>query len=80
MINQEKTFFKACYRLTCISMWTVREVVELLVDTIPRDDCWNYLRKWKKLGFYNYGSSIDLGRIDTHKVTDEYKEAILEVY
>lgn len=79
MDKEEKTLFKACYLLTVSNMWTIREVINMLRDVIPKDKSWAYLRKWKEIGFYSYSSSIDLGWINSHSIPSEYQDLMNDI-
>lgn len=76
MKDQERIFFALCYNLrhTC----KPRQIVNLLADTIPHKRCWYYLEKWARLGFYNWGVTIDLGWFELDKIPQRYAEIVME--
>lgn len=82
MKSDEKKFFRACYRfcrLRNTSRYTAilpRDVITILREFISAKRCFELLDKWAALGFYNYGSLIDLGWIEPDKLPEEYKQLL----
>lgn len=74
MKDQERIFFALCFNMrhTC----KPRQIVKLLADTIPHKRCWYYLEKWDRLGFYNWGVTIDLGWFELDKIPQRYAEIV----
>lgn len=68
MDPKEKCFFKVCYELTETRHMTVREVIDIFDGVISREQIESYLRDWHKSGFYDYGTSLDLGRFLKYKI------------
>ena len=61
MTAKEKTFFRMCIRFVLCDLWTVREVMDLVQDSIPESECHSYLSKWEQLGLYTSSRKIDAG-------------------
>lgn len=74
--EQERVFFALCYNLR--NTHKPREIVNLLDDTIPHKRCWYYLTKWSRLGFYDYGVTLDLGWFYPDNLPKRYLEIIKE--
>lgn len=74
--EQERIFFALCYNLR--NTHKPREIVKLLNDTIPHKRCWYYLAKWSRLGFYDYGVTLDLGWFYPDDLPTRYLEIIKE--
>lgn len=55
-----------------------RDIICLLSEFIHHKRCWYLLQKWAKLGFYNYGVTLDLGWIELDKLTERYKVLLQE--
>lgn len=82
----ERIFFLAClHEERCMKSFNG---VEFSIRTIAnifsrlgfsyKQLCY-YLEKWSEKGFYDYGTSLDLGWLDIDKLTGEYKN-IYEEY
>lgn len=39
MTDKEKTFFRMCIRFVLCDLWTVREVIDLVQDSISESEC-----------------------------------------
>lgn len=74
--EQERIFFALCYNLR--NTHSPRAIVNLLNDTIPHKRCWYYLAKWSRLGFYDYGVTLDLGWFYPDELPERYLEIIKE--
>ena len=61
MTVKEKTFFRMCIKFVLCDLWTVREVIDLVHDSIPESECHSYLSKWEQLGLYKSNLKIDAG-------------------
>ena len=61
MTDKEKTFFRMCIRFVVCDLCTVREVIDLVQDSIPESECHSYLSKWEQLGLYRSNWKIDAG-------------------
>lgn len=61
MTDKEKTFFRMCIRFVLCDLWTVREVIDLVQDSISESECHSYLSKWEQLGLYRSNWKIDAG-------------------
>ena len=55
-----------------------RALINLLGEFIHHKRCWYLLEKWSRLGFYNYGVSLDLGWLEMDKLPDRYKALLKE--
>ena len=75
----EIIFFIMCYVLRNGYGVYIRDVVDYLEDQIPRKRMWYYLKKWAKLGFYEYGVALDLGWFEYKKMPDRYRSIINRV-
>lgn len=83
----ERIFFIACIKNCCFNSFnhftgmcagteefTVRGIIcmfELL--GFSKKQLHYYLRKWADIGFYDYGTSLDLGWFEFYKLKGEYK-------
>lgn len=74
MNPREKCFFKVCLALTEKRIYTIREVMGMFDGVIPERQMLYYLKKWAKIGFYDYGTTIDLGWIIGRNVPSRYFE------
>ena len=61
MTDKEKTFFRMCIKFVLCDLWTVREVIDLVQDSISESECHSYLSKWEQLGLYRSNWKIDAG-------------------
>ena len=78
----EIAFFYYCYGLrTCYGV-SIRDVMNQCFDgVIHPKRCWYLLKKWARLGFYDYGVSLDLGwfnSIDT--MPERYRNIAIRMY
>ena len=81
MEDKEKTFFRLCYKLTVLGLWTVKEVISLIEDSFPHDECIRYLQKWSQKGMYDIGDSVDTGWLntDTRFYPEEFGSLIIDL-
>lgn len=42
-----------CIKFVLCGLWTIKEVMDMLQDSIDYDECVDYLRKWEQLGFFS---------------------------
>lgn len=54
MTGKEKTFFRMCIKLVLCGQWTVKEVMDMLQDSIDYDECVDYLRKWGTVRIFQF--------------------------
>lgn len=75
MKKDEICFFIACwfFRNKGIS---VRKVISMMGEIIHYKRCWYLLEKWDRLGFYNYGVTLDLGWFYPDKLPKRYADLI----
>lgn len=59
-----------------IERMTPRELINIIDMWIPHKRCWYYLEKWDRLGFYDYGVTLDLGWIYTDKIPQRYRDLL----
>ena len=76
MKEHERIFFALCYRLR--KNLSPRDVVHLLDGVIHHKRCWYYLSKWDRLGFYDYGVTLDLGWFYPEELPPRYLEIVKE--
>lgn len=66
----------------CSTYWStgidIRVIIGLLSEFIHHKRCWYLLQKWAKLGFYNYGVTLDLGWLELEKLPERYKVLLQE--
>lgn len=43
-----------CIKFVLCGLWTIKEVMDMLQDSIDYDECVDYLRKWEQLGFFQF--------------------------
>ena len=72
----ELIFFIYCYTLRNLYGHDVRSVVDIFKNQIHRKRCWYLLKKWSRLGFYNYGVTLDLGWFEYYKMPERYKAIV----
>ena len=60
MKDDEIRFFRTCWRLRHPD-WFVRDIIRVVKEFIPVKRCHWLLKKWSRLGFYDYGTTLDLG-------------------
>ena len=82
MKDDEKKFFVICirYRNKGIGSVRIREIINILYDCefMHYKRCWYLLRKWGRLGFYNYGVTEDLGWFEMDKLPQRYSDLLQE--
>ena len=74
MKEHERIFFALCYNLR--NMFSPRSIIVLLSGTLPDKQCCYYLKKWSRLGFYDYGVTLDLGWFEPAKIPPRYSEIV----
>lgn len=79
MEKDEKVFFIICYSMK-IQGLGIREAIQAVSDTIPRERCIDLLRKWRRLGFYRCVQTIDLGVFVSDKFPPEYLAVLKDIY
>ena len=73
----ERIFFQACIMRVLLSdthrvtVWDIVNIFSVL--GFSRKRLWYYIRKWDRLGFYDYGVTEALGWFDPDKFIGEYK-------
>jgi hypothetical protein len=55
-----------------------RDIVNLFEGYIHHKRCWYYLSKWSALGFYEYGTTMDLGWFYPDKLPERYRNLFKE--
>lgn len=54
---------------------SVRDIIKMLVAAgVPHKQLLYFLRKWSGKGFYDYGVSLDLGWLETDKLSGNYSD------
>ena len=86
MKGDEILFFQYVYNWCSYQDWqghheglfTVREMVNIFSSTgyIHHKRCWYLLQKWARLGFYDYGTTLDLGWLRPSRLPDRYKQLL----
>lgn len=74
MKEQEKIFFVLCYHLE--GVYTPREIISILNETIPHKRCWYYLEKWAGKDIYSYGTNLELGWFKHFNLPEPYKSLV----
>lgn len=74
MKDDEKLFFTLCFAFTESKIFTPRDIVYMVEGVIHYKRCWYLLRKWCEKGFYDYGTTLDLGWFYPDKVPEVYFE------
>lgn len=77
MKQDEMVFFRTCYVFTKYYHWCIRDVVNMFDGIIHHKRCWYLLRKWTRLGFYDYGVCLDLGWFNYYKIPERYEKLLL---
>ena len=54
MTGKEKTFFRMCIKFVLCGLWTIKEVMDMLQDSIDYDECVDYLRKWGTVRIFQF--------------------------
>lgn len=73
----EILFFIYCYVLRMDYDWNIRDIVNQFEGVIHHKRCWYLLKKWTRLGFYNYGVTLDLGWFHSPSMMPERYKNIL---
>ena len=82
MKEDEKKFFTSCLHRIAMpeiniqGFKTPRELINDISEFINYKRCWYLLEKWTDKGFYEYGTTLDLGWF----VPSEFKGEYLEIY
>jgi len=79
MKADEIKFFRFCFRFmtshingNIIDGLSPRIIIDMLSDFIPYKRCWYYLEKWSRIGFYDYGVTLDLGWLYVNEIPERY--------
>ena len=78
MKHDEIMFFRLCVLVlgnnrSSVNDIYVRDLVSAVHGIMAYKRCWYLLKKWSdKFGFYNYGVSLDLGRLDLDNLPEQY--------
>ena len=78
MKPDEIMFFRLCVLVlgnnrSSVNDIYVRDLVSAVHGIMAYKRCWYLLKKWSdKFGFYNYGVSLDLGRLDLDNLPEQY--------
>ena len=59
-----------------ITRMNPRELINILDLWLPHKRAWYYLEKWDRLGFYDYGVSLDMGWLIMDKIPQRYKDLL----
>ena len=54
MTGKEKTLFRMCIKFVLCVLWTIKEVMDMLQDSIDYDECVDYLRKWGTVRIFQF--------------------------
>jgi hypothetical protein len=83
MKDDEKLFFRVCYEVgriidgADISWYYTdpRDVIFVMEQcgAIHHKRAWYLLKKWSGLGFYDYGTTLDLGWFYSDRLPERYK-------
>ena len=73
MKPDEAVFFAYCYFLRTKYHLHIRDVVACFEGLMHIKRIEYLLDKWSKLGFYNYGVSMDLGWFEDDKLPERYR-------
>lgn len=78
----ELIFFIYCYFLRMYYGITIRDVINQCFDgVIHPKRCRYLLKKWNRLGFYNYGVSLDLGWFESiNTMPERYRTVVMRLY
>lgn len=55
-----------------------RDIINFLSEYINHKRCWYLLQKWGRLGFYDWGVSLDLGWLEIDKLPERYVTILKE--
>ena len=85
MKNDEKIFFVYCYILGRREAYQARRVEPRyiindfeMIGFMHHKRCWYLLEKWRRLGFYDYGTNLELGWFYPNKLPERYKKILEE--
>lgn len=73
----EINFFKTCYKYRMNGV-SIRGIINILKFFINYKRCWYLLKKWSRLGFYNYGVTLDLGWFELENMPLRYVNLLKE--
>lgn len=73
--KDEMWFFVVCWFFQNNGI-SVRKVIAMMGKIIPYKRCLYLLEKWDRLGFYDYGVTLDLGWFYSNKMPKRYSELI----
>lgn len=62
---------------TLVGIWPY-ELINFLSEYIHHKRCWYLLQKWSRLGFYDYGVSLDHGWLEFDNLPERYIAVIKE--
>lgn len=82
MKDDEIRFFRTCWEWwhnEKAPFLNIRLIINIVSEFIPVKRCWYLLEKWTRLGFYDYGVTLDLGWFYPDDLPLRYKELIEEV-
>ncbi len=71
MKEDEKKFFITCYYFRNDGV-DIRTIISILSEFINYKRCWYLLKKWSRIGFYNYGVTLDLGWFEIEEMPERY--------
>ena len=76
MKDDEKLFFVLCVRYSkhSVARVRIREIIEILhaCNFIHYKRCIYLLEKWSRMGFYEWGVTMDLGWFDFDNLPERY--------
>lgn len=69
MKADEIKFFRTCYKHCSRQLngafhngkYHFRDIINICCEFINYKRCWYLLKKWERMGMYNYGTTLDLG-------------------
>lgn len=78
----EEMFFSYCYILQTHYSYTIRDIIEHFFNGIIHPKRCRYLLKmWSRLGFYNYGCSLDLGWFESiNTMPEQYRNIVMRIF
>lgn len=77
MDPKEKCFFRVCYKLTKDREIAVWEVMQMFANVISEQEMLEFLTKWTRLGFYDYGTVLQIGWILPYKIPHPYLQLLI---
>ncbi len=75
MKEDEKRFFRTCFKYRALG-FRIRDIINILSEFMNYKRCWYLLKKWGRIGFYNYGVTEDLGWFELDKMPERYTELL----